>query len=83
MWNKDNGQKIDSGATNTGGIQTHGYYPLYLSRERSGDFHLGYFRTSDAMDVEVESFSDNSFLKIYRTIGGIIDFRFFVGEKDP
>ena len=35
------------------------------------------------MDVEVESFSNDSYLKIYRTIGGIIDFRFIVGEKDP
>jgi len=32
VWNKDNGQKLDVGATNTGGIQTHGYYPLYLTR---------------------------------------------------
>ena len=32
IWNKDNGQKIDSGATGTGGIQTHGYYPMYLQR---------------------------------------------------
>jgi alpha-glucosidase len=83
VWNKDNGQKIDKGDVDTGGIQTHGYYPVYLSRERSGDYHIGYFRTSSALDVEVESFSNTSYLKIYRTIGGIIDFRFFLGEKDP
>jgi len=35
------------------------------------------------MDVEVESYSNTSYLKIYRTIGGIIDFRFWVGERDP
>jgi len=40
---------------------------------------MGYFRTSNALDVEIESFSNTSYLKIFRTIGGIIDFRFIVG----
>ena len=83
VWNKDNGQKIDNGATNTGGIQTHGYFPAYLARERQGNHHMGYYRTSSAMDVEVESFSNTSYLQIYRTIGGIIDFRFILGNQDP
>lgn len=83
VWNKDNGQKIDRGAEKTGGIQTHGFNPVYMTRERSGYHHIGYFRTSNALDVEVESFSNDSYLKIYRTIGGIIDFRFILGERDP
>lgn len=32
IWNKDNGQKIDNGATNTGGVQTHGFYSIYMTR---------------------------------------------------
>lgn len=44
---------------------------------------MGYFRTSNALDVEVESFSNSSYMQIFRVIGGIIDFRFMLGEKNP
>jgi len=78
IFNRDNGQIIDAGEVGKG-KQTYGYYPAYLTRERSGFHHMGYFRTSNALDVEIESFSNTSYLKIFRTIGGIIDFRFIVG----
>jgi alpha-glucosidase (family GH31 glycosyl hydrolase) len=54
-----------------------------LLRENSGLHHLGYLRTTNAVDVEVESFSNSSYMQIFRIIGGIIDFRYIVGEKNP
>jgi len=52
VFNKDDGQQIDKGDEGHG-KQTHGYYPAYLTRERSGNHNMGYFRTSNALDVEV------------------------------
>lgn len=40
-------------------------------------------RSTNAMDVEVQSFSQTQSSAIYRVIGGIIDFRFVVVDKDP
>lgn len=40
---------------------------------------MAHLRTSNALDVEVESFSEKNFMQIFRVIGGIIDFRFIVG----
>lgn len=42
---------IDNGDENTGGSQTSGYYPVYMVRERSGKHHIGYLRTSNALDL--------------------------------
>jgi hypothetical protein len=50
VFNRDHGQLIDTGMVGKG-RQTHGYYPAYLTRERSGLHHMGYFRTSNALDV--------------------------------
>ena len=82
IFNADRGQEIDQG-TQFKGRQTYGYYPAYLLRERDGMHHVGYFRTTNALEVEVESFSNTSYLQIFRVIGGIIDFRYILGEKDP
>jgi hypothetical protein len=47
MFNRDRGEEIDVGT----GIQTYGYYPFYLMREKSGLFHVNYYRTSSALDA--------------------------------
>lgn len=44
---------------------------------------MAHLRTSNALDVEVESFSEKNFMQIFRVIGGIIDFRFIVGTENP
>jgi alpha-glucosidase len=49
IFNMDRPCAIDSG----NGYQTYGYYPAYLVREKSGNFHMNYFRSSNAMDVVV------------------------------
>ena len=79
MFPRDRGQMLDKGIGN----QTHGYYPIYLQREKAKKFHMNYFRSSNALDVIVEEDSSDNYVLTYKTIGGIIDFRFFMGELNP
>ena len=62
------------------GKNTYGHHPLYLNKEKSNKFNLVFFRNSNAMDVTIdhkEKFYDKTIT--YKTVGGIIDFRFFLG----
>lgn len=51
-------------------------------REKDNYFHINYLRSSNAMDVIKESAHGRHYLT-YKVIGGVFDFRFFVGEQDP
>ena len=75
MFPRDRGQMMDKGIGN----QTHGYYPIYMLREQGSHFHMSYFRSSNALDLIVDNYQPNSYKLTYKTIGGIIDFRFFLG----
>ena len=44
---------------------------------------MNYFRSSNALDVIVEDGKEDNYKLTYKTIGGIIDFRFFLGELNP
>lgn len=78
VFNRDRGQVIDNGV----GYQTYGYYPFYLLKERNNLFHINYLRSSNAMDV-IKSTKDNKHYITYKVIGGVLDFRFFIGELSP
>ena len=78
VFNRDRGQVIDRGQ----GLQTYGYFPFYMLRERNNLFHINYLRSSNAMDV-IKSTSDDRHYLTFKVIGGIIDFRFFLGEQNP
>jgi alpha-glucosidase len=75
IFNRDRGQTIDNGT----GLQTYGYYPVYLVRENSGNFHMNYLRSSNAMDIVVKNYSVAQYTFTYKVIGGVLDFRFFLG----
>ena len=88
IWNRDLAGTLEDGET--GGLNTYGMYPLYLMRERRGFFHMTYLKNSNGMDL----FLNNTIIKTkagykavktitYRIVGGIIDLRFFIGEKSP
>lgn len=79
MFPRDRGQMMDYGI----GKQTHGYYPIYFQREKDKKFHMSYFRSSNALDVITEDGFQDNYKLTYKTIGGIIDFRFFLTELDP
>jgi len=76
VFNRDRGQCIDRGQ----GLQTYGYYPFYLLRETGSArlFHINYLRSSNAMDVIKSTVGGKHFVT-YKVIGGILDFRFFLG----
>ena len=40
---------------------------------------MSYFRSSNALDVIAEDGDSENYKLTYKTIGGIIDFRFFLG----
>ena len=91
IWNRDLPATLDDGES--GALNTYGLYPLYLSREKSGHFHMVYLRNSNGMDV----FLNNTIFKdrnghfhesktiTYKVTGGIIDLKFFLGgrQKSP
>jgi len=49
-------------------------------REGGHIFHINYLRSSNAMDV-IKSTENNKHYITYKVIGGIFDFRFFLGEQ--
>ena len=78
IFNRDRGQVIDKGE----GLQTYGYYPFYMQRETKNFFHINYLRSSNAMDIVKEEKNEKHYLT-YKVIGGILDFRFILGETVP
>ena len=69
------------------GRQTYGLHPLYLTREKSAKFDLVFFRNSNAMDIIVGELDElypggKNYKKTitYKTVGGVLDFKFFLGE---
>lgn len=69
---------IDKGT----GMQTYGFYPFYLLKERNNLFHINYLRNSNAMDY-IKSTVEGKHYITFKVIGGIFDFRFFLGEQSP
>jgi alpha-glucosidase (family GH31 glycosyl hydrolase) len=63
-------------------MQTYGFYPFYLLKERNNLFHINYFRNSNAMDYIKTTVDDKHYIT-FKVIGGVIDFRFFLGEQSP
>lgn len=79
IFNRDRPGMLDYGT----GYSTYGHYPLYLVREPSNDFHLTLFRNSNAMDVMISNHTNSTYTFTYKVIGGVLDFRVFVGGKEP
>ena len=78
MFNRDRGDEIDTGT----GLQTYGHFPFYLMREKQNNFHVAYYRTSSALDAIKEQNQGKHYLN-WKLIGGVINFRFFIGGNDP
>ena len=50
-----------------------------MMRERKDVFHVNYLRNSNAMDV-IKSTSNSKHYITFKVIGGVLDFRFILGE---
>jgi alpha-glucosidase (family GH31 glycosyl hydrolase) len=79
IYNKD---QYDTEEDGTGGKNIYGSHPMYLVRDRTGNFHVNYLRNTHPMDVIVKDHND-TFILNYKVLGGVIDFHFFVGEANP
>ena len=63
-----------------GGNNLYGSHPMYLTREESGNYHVVYLRNSLPMDIILDT---EALTLKYKILGGIFDFHFFVGDKNP
>lgn len=78
IWPLGNVYSIDNG---TKGRQTYGWQPLiYFKEEALGNFDLLFLRNSNAMDAKVSA--ENKRIAI-STVGGVLDFYFFLGDQNP
>jgi hypothetical protein len=66
---------IDDG---TPGHNQQGHHSMYLMKEKSKKYHVGLFRNINSQEVEIRESGVNK----WRTIGGVVDWHFFLGE-DP
>ena len=71
----DRSGEIDPGRP---GFNQQGHHPMYLTREQSGFYHVTFFKNTNAQKLTLTQ--DQKI--IWKTIGGVIDLSFFLGE-DP
>jgi alpha-glucosidase (family GH31 glycosyl hydrolase) len=76
IWARDKPEVIDRGVP---GGHVYGHHPVYLMQEKSGNWHVVLFRSSNAMDVSMEQGKSVRF----RVAGGIIDVAIFLGGQYP
>ena len=62
------------------GVNKYGSHPMYLMREQGGDYHVSYLRNTLPMDVTVDHLRNQL---TYKIAGGVLDFTFFLGDKNP
>ncbi|EFC45907.1 predicted protein [Naegleria gruberi] len=70
MWNNDNGNQEK--------MNLYGSHPFYLQAGTYSNAHGAFLLNTNAMSVRIE-FNNNAKYIQYQTIGGILDFYFFLG----
>ena len=78
LYNKDLYGEIEDGKGN--GKNRYGSHPMYLMKEKSGNYHINYLRNSYPMDVIVKH---NKKSLTYKVVGGVLDFTLFLGNENP
>lgn len=76
IYNKDQ-FVIDNGSPDG---QLYGTHPVYLMREASKNWHMVLFRNINPMDFV---FDDAAKTLVFKSIGGIIEFKYFFGDTSP
>ena len=76
IWARDKPDVVETGNRNG---HVYGHHPVYLMKEKSQNWHIAFFRSSNAMEIEIR---DGKTIR-YRVAGGIIDLVFFLGDKMP
>ena len=79
LWPNDtSGINEDKG---DGGYNAMGTHPMALHKTSAGKFLGLIFNNINAQDVLIRKDADNKFLLEHRTIGGIIDYYFYLGSS--
>jgi alpha-glucosidase (family GH31 glycosyl hydrolase) len=78
IYNKDLYGEVEDGKGEN--KNRYGAHPMYLMREKSGNYHVNYLRNTYPMDVTIDH-SANTLN--YKIIGGVLDFTLFLGDKNP
>jgi alpha-glucosidase (family GH31 glycosyl hydrolase) len=91
LYNKDLYGEIEDGKGK--GKNRYGSHPMYLMREKTGNYHITYLRNTFPMDVILDFPNGNKNtrrMKIgkknlitYKVAGGIFDFSIFFGDENP
>jgi len=97
LYNKDLYGEIEDGKGQ--GKNRYGSHPMYLMREKSGNYHITYLRNSFPMDVilnfqesntrknlhnkNIKKSTNGNNLITYKVVGGVFDFSIFIGDENP
>ncbi|KAL4492018.1 hypothetical protein ABPG72_008439 [Tetrahymena utriculariae] len=74
--NKDQYMEVSDGQADQ---QTYGTHPMYLRREKSGNFHIVFLRNFNSIQAE---YKKNEYLT-FIVVGGLLEFKIFLGDKNP
>ena len=78
IWPKDQYEMMDGGQGPN--HQTYGQHPVYLMRENSGNFDMVFLRNHHGIDFQV---SQGVSKLTYKTVGGVFEFKIFIGDQKP
>lgn len=80
MMNKDQPSKLENG---TKGNNLYGFHPMWLTREKSNKYNVILFRNVNSLDFTVSDIPLKKKKLKFQVIGGILEYRFFIGNYDP
>ena len=69
----DHNSQADPGQT---GFNTQGHHPMYLNKEKSGRYHIVFLKNTNSQEIVLTKDSKIT----WKTIGGVIDLSFFLGD---
>jgi hypothetical protein len=76
FWAKDAATHNEDGRPDG---QLYGTHPVYLQREKSNNFHIGFLRNAGGLLAE---YVENERLT-FRLTSSIIEFKYFLGDNKP
>lgn len=76
LWAKDVPELLEDGRPPGKGVYSS--QPVYLMREKSGKYHVFFFKNSSPIDV---IYKDDALT--FKYIGGILQIKLFLGDYDP
>lgn len=77
VWARDEVGDIETGQQP--GHNSYGVHPMYLNKEKSGNYFISFLRSSNPFDFTITNQSTIN----YKIAGGIIHLKFFLGDLYP